>query len=183
MLKKGGAEQAERKWYVIHTYSGLEDRVKTNLEHRIESMDVKDKIFRVVVPTEDEIEIKDGQRRTVARKVFPGYILVEMRMDEQSWYVVRNTPGVTGFVGTGTRPVPLHDEEVAAILKQMEAEAPRVRVGFKRGQSVRIIDGPFAEFTGIVDEINAEKGKIRVLLSFFGRETPVELDFLQVREL
>jgi transcriptional antiterminator NusG len=183
VLKKSGAEQAERKWYVIHTYSGLEDRVKTNLDHRIESMDMKEKIFRVVVPTEREIEIKDGQRRTVPRKVFPGYIMVEMKMDEQSWYVVRNTPGVTGFVGSGTKPVPLDDEEVKAILKQMEAETPRIRVGFKRGQSVRIAEGPFAEFTGMVEEVNPEKGKVRVLLSFFGRETPVELDFLQVREL
>jgi len=182
-LKKSGAEQAERKWYVIHTYSGLEDRVKTNLDHRIESMDMKEKIFRVVVPTEREIEIKDGQRRTVPRKVFPGYIMVEMKMDEQSWYVVRNTPGVTGFVGSGTKPVPLDDEEVKAILKQMEAETPRIRVGFKRGQSVRIAEGPFAEFTGMVEEVHPDKGKVRVLLSFFGRETPVELDFLQVREL
>jgi len=183
VLKKGGAEEAERKWYVIHTYSGQEDRVKANLEHRIDSMDMKDKIFKVVVPTEREVEIKDGQRRTVPRKVFPGYILVEMKMDEQSWYVVRNTPGVTGFVGTGLVPMALDDEEVKTILKQMEAETPRVRVGFKRGQSVRIADGPFAEFTGIVDEIYPDKGKVRVLLSFFGRETPVELDFLQVREL
>lgn len=182
-MKKSGAEQAERKWYVIHTYSGLEDRVKTNLDHRIESMDMKEKIFRVVVPTEREIEIKDGQRRTVPRKVFPGYIMVEMKMDEQSWYVVRNTPGVTGFVGSGTKPVPLDDEEVKAILKQMEAETPRIRVGFKRGQSVRIAEGPFAEFTGMVEEVHPDKGKVRVLLSFFGRETPVELDFLQVREL
>ncbi len=173
----------ETRWYVIHTYSGYEDRVKKNLEQRIQSMDVQDRVFDVVVPTEDEIEIRDGQRRTVARKVFPGYILVHMTLDDSSWYVVRNTPGVTGFVGSGTHPIPLEDQEVKSILKQMEAEAPRVRVGFTKGQSIRIVDGPFAEFIGTVDEIFSDKGKVKVLLSFFGRETPVELDFLQVEKL
>lgn len=177
-----------REWYVIHTYSGYEDRVKTNLEHRIDSMDVKDKIFQVVVPTEDEMEIKDGQRRTVARKIFPGYILVEMTMDDESWHVVRNTPGVTGIVSTQDEkgkiePVPLEEEEVKSILKQMESETPRVKVGFARGQSVRIVDGPFIDFIGVVDDISEEKGKVRVMVSFFGRETPVELDFLQVERL
>ena len=146
-------------------------------------MDVKDKIFDVIVPTEDEVEIRDGQRRTVARKVFPGYILVRMVMDDSSWYVVRNTPGVTGFVGSGNRPVPLENEEVDSILRQMEAEAPRVKVGYEKGQSVRVTDGPFAEFIGVVDELFADKGKVKVLLSFFGRETPVELDFLQIEKL
>ena len=176
------------EWFVIHTYSGYEDRVKTNLEHRIESMDISEKIFQVVVPTEDEMEIKDGQRRTVARKIFPGYIMVEMVMDEESWHVVRNTPGVTGIVSTQDEkgkiePVPLDDDEVKSILKQMESETPRVRVGFDRGQSIRIIDGPFIDFIGVVDDINEEKGKIKVMVSFFGRETPVELDFLQVERL
>ena len=139
------------EWFVIHTYSGYEDRVKTNLEHRIESMDISEKIFQVVVPTEDEMEIKDGQRRTVARHIFPGYIMVEMVMDEESWHVVRNTPGVTGIVSTQDdkgkiEPVPLDDDEVKSILKQMESETPRVRVGFDRGQSIRIIDGPFIDF-------------------------------------
>jgi transcriptional antiterminator NusG len=180
--------QNEKKWYVIHTYSGYENRVKNNLEQRIRSMDVADKIFQVVVPTEDEIEIRDGQRRTVARKIFPGYILVEMIMDEKTWHVVRNTPGVTGIVSAQDdkgkiEPVPLDEGEVKTILKQMEAETPRVKVGFARGQSVRIIDGPFIDFIGVVDDINAEKGKIKVLVSFFGRETPVELDFLQVERL
>lgn len=180
--------QNERQWFIIHTYSGYEDRVKTNLEHRIESMDVKDKIFQVVVPTEDEMEIKDGQRRTVARKIFPGYIMVEMVMDEESWHVVRNTPGVTGIVSTQDdkgkiEPVPLDEEEVKSILKQMESKTPRVRVGFSSGQSIRIIDGPFIDFIGVVDDINEEKGKIKVMVSFFGRETPVELDFLQVERL
>ena len=181
-------EQSKGNWYVIHTYSGYEDRVKTNLEHRIESMDMGDKIFRVVVPTEDEIEIKDGQRRTVARKIFPGYILVEMAMDEESWHVVRNTPGVTGIVSSQDdkgkiEPVPLDDPDIQNVLQQMEAKTSRVKVGFSGGQSVRIIDGPFIDFVGVVDEINEEKGKVRVMLSFFGRETPVELDFLQVERL
>lgn len=181
-------EQSEKEWYVIHTYSGYEDRVKTNLEHRIESMDIRDKIFQVVVPTEDEMEIKDGQRRTVAKKIFPGYIMVEMVMDEESWHVVRNTPGVTGIVSTQDdkgkiEPVPLDEEEVKYILKQMESEIPRVRVGFSRGQSIRIIDGPFIDFVGVVDDLNEEKGKVKVMVSFFGRETPVELDFLQVERL
>ncbi|MCS6802753.1 MAG: transcription termination/antitermination protein NusG [Chloroflexota bacterium] len=171
------------EWYVIHTYSGYENKVKRNLEHRIESMDMRDKIFEVVIPTEDEIEVKDGQRRQVQRKVYPGYVLVNMIMDDDSWYVVRNTPGVTGFVGYGNRPVPLEDQEVKQILRQMAAETPRIKIGFQKGQSVRIIDGPFTEFVGTVDDINHEKGKVRVLVSFFGRETPVELDFLQVEKL
>ncbi|MBI2953432.1 MAG: transcription termination/antitermination protein NusG [Chloroflexi bacterium] len=176
-------ENPDRKWFVIHTYSGYENKVKTNLEHRVASMDVADKIFQIVIPMEDEVEVKDGQRRTVQRKIFPGYVLVEMIMGDDSWYVVRNTPGVTGFVGTGNKPVPLQETEVKAILKQMKAEAPRVKIAFSKGQSVRIIDGPFADFVGVVDDINHEKGKVRVLVSFFGRETPVELDFLQVEKL
>ncbi len=176
-----------RRWYVIHTYSGQENRVKKNLEQRIESMDVKDKIFQVVVPTENEIEIRDGQRRAVQRKLYPGYVLVEMielkegdDASNKAWYVVRNTPGVTGFVGSGSRPVPLDDDEVRRILRSMRAEAPKVKVGFQVGQTVRIIDGPFVDFTGTVDEIDTEKGRVKVLVSFFGRETPVWLDFLQV---
>lgn len=172
-----------RAWFVIHTYSGYENRVKANLMHRIKSMDMESRIFQVVVPTEDEIEVKDGQRRTVARKVFPGYVLVQMIMDENSWYVVRNTPGVTGFVQTGDKPVPLDKREVDQILKQMTAESPRIKIGFSKGQSVRVIDGPFTDFVGVVDTINKDKGKVRVLVAFFGRETPVELDFLQVERL
>lgn len=176
-------EGAKREWFVIHTYSGYEQKVKTNLEHRIKTMDMQDKVFQVVIPVEDEVEVRDGQRRTVQRKVFPGYVLVEMLMGDDSWYVVRNTPGVTGFVGSANKPIPLTKYEVDTILKQMEAETPRVRIAFQRGQSVRIIDGPFAEFIGVVDEIQQERGKVRVLVSFFGRETPVELDFLQVEKL
>ena len=173
----------DRRWYVIHTYSGYENKVKNNLEHRIQTMDMADKIFEVVVPVEDEVEIKDGQRRTVQRKIFPGYVLVQMAMTDESWYVVRNTPGVTGFVGSGNKPVPLQDDEVKGIMKQMRVETPRIKVAFAKGQSVRIIDGPFADFIGVVDDLSYEKGKVRVLVSFFGRETPVELDFLQVEKL
>ena len=170
-------------WYVIHTYSGYEERVKKNLEQRRNSMDAADEILKVVIPTEDEIEVKNGQRRTVTKKILPGYVLVQMKMTDQSWGVVRNTPGVTGFVGSGGKPTPLQENEVGQILKQMEAEAPKVKVGFRRGQSIRVTDGPFIDFVGVVDEINAEKGKIKVLLSLFGKETPVELDFLQVENL
>ena len=172
-----------RCWYVIHTYSGYEDKVRANLEHRVQNLDMAHKVFQVVIPSVDEIEIRDGQRRTVPRKLFPGYVLVEMIMDEQSWYVVRNTPGVTGFVGSGHQPTALDETEIKSILRQMRAEEPRVKVGFSIGQSARVIDGPFIDFIGTVDEINLEKGKVKVLISFFGRETPVELDFLQVERL
>ena len=172
-----------RNWFVVHSYSGYENKVKKNLEHRIASLNMQDKIFQVVVPTEDEIELKDGQRRKVERRIFPGYILVDMIMDEDSWYVVRNTPGVTGFVGSIRRPTPLRQRDVDKILKRMRAETPRVTVTFRAGQKVRIADGPFEDFVGTVDEIYPEKGKVRILVSFFGRETPVELDFLQVEKI
>jgi transcriptional antiterminator NusG len=172
-----------RAWYVIHSYSGYENKVKKNLQHRIESMGMQDQIFQVIVPTEEEVELRDGQRRTTERRVFPGYILVQMIMNDDSWYVVRNTPGVTGFVGSGTKPVPLRSEEVEKIMQRMEAAAPRIKVGFRPGQKVRIVEGPFEDFMGTVDEINMDKGKVRILVSFFGRETPVELDFLQVEKL
>lgn len=170
----------DRHWYVVHCYSGYENKVRHNLEQRIETMGMKSEIFDVVVPTEEEIEIKNGKKRTVERRVFPGYILVQMIMSEESWYVVRNTPGVTGFVGMGNEPTPLRPEEVASIVKRMEAEAPRIKVTYKLGQKVRIIDGPFNDFIGTVDDIDMERAKVRVMVSFFGRETPVELDFLQV---
>jgi transcriptional antiterminator NusG len=171
-----------RRWYVVHCYSGYEGKVRHNLEQRVETMGMKNKIFDVVIPTEEEIEVKEGKRRTVERHVFPGYILVQMLMDEDSWYVVRNTPGVTGFVGMGNDPTPLRPEEVTQIIRRMEAEAPRVKVTYKAGQRVRIIDGPFNDFIGTVDEIDMERAKVRVMVSFFGRETPVELDFLQVEK-
>jgi len=171
-----------RAWYVIHCYSGYEAKVRHNLEQRIETMQMQDQIFQVVVPTEDEIEVRDGKRRVVERRVFPGYILVQMLLNDDSWYVVRNTPGVTGFVGMGNEPTPLRSEEVQGIMKRMEAEAPKIKVTFRQGQKVHIIDGPFNEFIGVVDEIDMERAKVRVLVSFFGRETPVELDFLQVEK-
>ena len=177
-------DQRDKRWYVIHTYSGYENKVKRSLEHRAETMDLKDKIFQVVVPTEDEVEIKEGRRVTTTKKVFPGYVLVEMILNDKSWYVVRNTSGVTGFVGSDNKqPVPLPDQEVKTILKQMKVEAPKVKLAFAQGQSVKIKEGPFADFMGIVDEINSEKQKVKVLVSFFGRETPVELDFGQVEKL
>ena len=179
-----GAEPTdERAWYVIHCYSGYENKVKHNLEQRIETMRMQDKIFQVVIPTEEEIEVKDGKRRTVERRVFPGYVLVQMILDDESWSVVRNTPGVTGFVSSGDKPTPLREEEVNKILQRMESEQPRVRVTYRPGQVVHIIDGPFADFRGTVDEVNMEKGKVRVMVSFFGRETPVELDLLQVEKV
>jgi transcriptional antiterminator NusG len=180
---EGEAGEGGRNWFVIHSYSGYENKVKKNLEHRIESLGMQNKIFEVVVPTEEEIELKDGQRRTVERRIFPGYILVDMLMDEDSWYVVRNTPGVTGFVGSIRRPTPLRQRDVDRILKRMRAETPRVKVTFLPGQKVRIADGPFEDFVGAVDEIFPDKGKVRILVSFFGRETPVELDFLQVEKI
>jgi transcriptional antiterminator NusG len=169
-------------WYVVHCYSGYENKVRHNLEQRIESMGMKDWIFDVVVPTEEEIEVKDGKRRTVERRVFPGYILVNMLLTEESWYVVRNTPGVTSFVGMGNEPTPLRPEEVSQIVRRMEADAPRIKVTFRQGERVRIIDGPFNDFRGTVDEIDMERAKVRVMVNFFGRETPVELDFLQVEK-
>ena len=172
-----------KQWYVIHTYSGYENKVKANLEHRIESMGVEDQIFQVLVPMEEEIEIRNCQRQTVNRKVFPGYVLVEMAMSDESWYVVRNTPGVTSFVGSGNRPLPLDENEVKKILKQMGVETPKFKVQYQKGQSVRVKDGPFAEFIGTVDEVNPERNKVKVLVSIFGRETPVELDFLQIEKL
>jgi transcription termination/antitermination protein NusG len=177
-------------WYVIHSYSGYENKVKQNLEQRIESMEMQNKIFApegvsdaVIVPTEEEVEIRDGKRRTHSKRVFPGYILVHMILDEESWYVVRNTPGVTGFVGSGTRPMPLSQEEVDKILARMQEDQPRIKVNFRVGETVRIVEGPFADFMAVVDEILAERGKIRVLVSFFGRETPVEMDFMQVEKI
>ena len=173
---------SERAWYVVHCYSGYENKVRHNLEQRIDTMGMKEKIFDVVIPTQEEIEVKDGKRRTVERHVFPGYVLVNMVMTEESWYVVRNTPGVTGFVGMGNQPTPLRPEEVAQILRRMEAEAPRVKVTFRVGERVRIVDGPFNDFRGTVSEIDMERSKVRVMVNFFGRETPVELDFLQVEK-
>jgi transcriptional antiterminator NusG len=176
-------EDDGRSWYVVHCYSGYEKKVRHSIEQRIETMDMQDKIFDVVVPTEEEIEIKDGKRRTVERRVFPGYILVQLIMDEDSWYVVRNTPGVTGFVGMGNEPTPLRPDEVAKIMNRMEAEAPTVKFNFQPGEKVRVRSGPFSDFIGTVDEIDLDRAKVKVLVSFFGRETPVELDFLHIENI
>lgn len=176
-------ENGDKHWYAIHTYSGYEERVKKNLEQRIKFMDTRGDISEVVVPTEQEVEVKSGQRRNITKKILPAYVLVQMNMSDQSWDIVRNTPGVTGFVSSGNKPVPLNPKEVDQILKQMTAETPKVKVGFRKGQSVRVIDGPFIDSVGVVDEIIPDKGKVKVLLSLFGRETPVELDFLQVEKL
>jgi transcriptional antiterminator NusG len=176
------SDDDEREWYVVHCYSGYENKVHHAILQRIETMGMEDMIFDVVVPTEEQIEIKDGKRRTVERRVFPGYILVQMIMDEESWFVVRNTPGVTGFVGMGNTPTPLTEQEVNNIMQRMEADAPVINVTYKPGQKVRIIDGPFNDIVGVVEEIDLERAKVRVMVSFFGRETPVELDFLQVEQ-
>ncbi|KGK91027.1 antitermination protein NusG [Desulfosporosinus sp. HMP52] len=172
-----------KNWFVIHTYSGYENKVKMNLEKRVESMNMEEKIFRVLVPMEDEIEFKNGKQKITKRKVYPGYVLVEMEMTDDSWYVVRNTPGVTGFVGSGTKPIPLLDDEVVSILQQMGMDEIQTRVDFDINQSVQVIAGPFKDFVGVVREILADKGKLRVEVSMFGRETPVELEFTQVQKL
>jgi len=176
-------EEKQKSWFVVHTYSGYEERVKKNLEQRIKFMDSEGEITEIVIPTEDEIEVKSGQKQTVSKKILPGYVLIQMGMSDQSWKIVRNTPGVTGFVGGGDKPVPLTEEEITRILKQMEAEAPKLKIGFREGESVRVTDGAFLDFIGVVESINSEKGKVNVLLSLFGRSTPVELDFLQVEKL
>ena len=175
-----------RAWYIVQTYSGYENKVKTSLEQRVNIMDMGDKVFQVIIPTEEEIEIKNGQRKTVSRKLFPGYVFVQMVMSDDSWYVVRNTPAVTGFAGATAddraKPTPLADAEVDKILRQMTSAQPRVNVGFQIGESVMITDGPFSDMIGVVDAIDVDKGRVRVLVSMFGRETPVELDFLQVEK-
>ncbi|HHT73197.1 MAG TPA: transcription termination/antitermination protein NusG [Firmicutes bacterium] len=175
-------DHPNKQWYVIHTYSGYENKVKANLERRVESMGMEDKIFRVVVPTEEVVEYKDGKRKVTPKKIFPGYVMVEMIITDDSWYVVRNTPGVTGFVGSGVKPIPLAEHEVHTILRGMGFEgAPKS--DFSVGETVRVVAGPFVNFSGTISEISPEKGKLRVNVSMFGRETPVELDFSQVAKL
>ena len=177
------------RWYIVHTYSGQEDVVEKNLRLRIQSLDMQDRIVQVLVPTEEEVVFKDGKRRSERRKLFPGYILVQMDMDDESWYAVRNTPGVTGFVSSEDetdkrpKPVPLEDKQIEDILKQVESDATRIKIGLEMGETVRITEGPFVDFIGAINDIDEGKGKVRVLVSFFGRETPVELDFLQVERI
>jgi len=173
----------ERRWYVIHTYSGYEDRVAEELKQRIKTMDMGDKIFDVMVPKEKQIVIKNGRRRIVEKKIFPGYILVEMIVTDESWYVVRNTPNVTGFIGIGVMPIPVSPQEIEAIKKRMGIEEPKYKIDVEKGDNVSIIDGPFKGFDGVINEVDEEKGKVKVLISMFGRETPVELDFLQVKKI
>lgn len=172
-----------RRWYAIHTYSGYEENVQENLMQRIETMDMQDKIYSVLVPKEKKIRIKNGKRKTIEEKIFPGYVLVDMLVTDDSWYVVRNTPNVTGFIGTGTTPTPIADEEIAALQKRMGVNEPEFTVDVEKGSPVTITDGPFKNFEGKVAEIDAERGKIKVLVNMFGRETPVELDFLQVKKI
>ena len=177
------------RWYIVHTYSGQEDMVEKNLRLRIQSLDMQDRIIQVLVPTEEEVVFKDGKRRSERKKLFPGYILVQMDMDDESWYAVRNTPGVTGFVSSEDesdkrpKPVPLEDKQIEDILKQVESDATRIKIGLEMGETVRITEGPFVDFIGAVNDIDEGKGKVRGLVSFFGRETPVELDFLQVERI
>lgn len=172
-----------RNWYVIHTYSGYEDNVKRNLEQRIESLGMEDKIFSVLVPKEKKIKIKNNKRMVVEERIFPGYVLVEMLVTDDSWYVVRNTPNVTGFIGSGTTPLPISPEEIEILKKKMGTEEPKYKINVTLGDVVKITDGPFKDFEGKVNEIDEEKGKVKVLVSMFGRETPVELDFLQLKKI
>ena len=172
-----------RRWYAIHTYSGYEENVSQNLRQRIESWDMQDKIFNVLVPKEKKIKIKNGKRKVVEEKIFPGYVLVEMIVTDDSWYVVRNTPNVTGFIGTGTTPTPIAEKEMASLQKRMGVEEPEYTLDVETGSPVQITDGPFKNFQGKVSEIDKDRGKIKVLVSMFGRETPVELDFLQVKKI
>lgn len=176
----------EKQWYVVHTYSGYENKVKTNLEKRLESMGMEDKIFRILVPEDEETEMKDGKRKVTKKKVFPGYVLAEMVMTDDSWYVVRNTPGVTGFVGSagsGSKPTPLLPEEAEMILKRMGMKEAVVEVDFETGETVTVTEGPFANFTGAIEQIDLDRQKVKVHVNMFGRETPVELDFSQIRKL
>jgi len=176
-------QQLGRRWYVLHTYSGYEENVARNLQQRIESMGMEDKIFNILIPTETKIKIKGGKRKTVREKIFPGYVLVEMVVTDDSWYVVRNTPNVTGFVGSGTTPTPVSDEEIKQLQKRMGVEEPKYQIDVSVGTPVRITDGPFKDFDGKVSAVDEERGKVKVLISMFGRETPVELDFLQVKKI
>ena len=173
----------ERNWYVIHTYSGYEDAVARNLKQRIESLDMEDKIFNVMVPKEKKIKIKNGKRKIIEEKIYPGYVLVEMIVTDDSWYVVRNTPNVTGFVGSGTTPIPVSQEEIQYLQKRMGVDSPHYEIEVETGDNVKIIDGPFKDFDGKVSEIDRERGKIKVLVNMFGRDTPVELDSLQIQKL
>ncbi len=182
-VKAEHPNEKKARWYVVHTYSGHENKASINLRKRIESFNLEDKIFDILVPTQEKIEIKEGKKRNLTEQIFPGYMLVKMIMSDESWHAVRNTPGVTSFVGMGTKPLPLPAHEVETIMKFMKQEAPKFKTAFSLQQVVKIVDGPFAEFEGPIEEINEAQGKLKVLVTMFGRETPVELDFLQVVKL
>lgn len=173
----------EKKWYVLHTYSGYEDAVASSLKQRVESLSMEDKIFSVIVPKEKKIKIKNGKKKSVEEKIYPGYVLVEMIVTDDSWYVVRNTPNVTGFVGSGTIPLPVSEEEISLLKKRMDAEEPEFNIDLKKGDIVKIIDGPFKDYDGKVSEVDKEKGKVKVLINMFGRDTPLELDSLQIKKI
>jgi transcriptional antiterminator NusG len=181
-MPKQTAQQG-RRWYVLHTYSGYEENVSRNLHQRIESMDMEDKIFDILIPTESKIKIKNGKRKTIKEKIFPGYVMVNMIVTDASWYVVRNTPNVTGFVGSGTTPTPVSDEEIKSLLQRMGQEDPEYKIDISVGELVKIVDGPFKDYEGKVSDIDEARGKAKVLVSMFGRETPVELDFLQIKKV
>ncbi len=176
-------EKLGRKWYAIHTYSGYEENVASNLKQRIESMDMQDKIFNIMIPTEKKIKIKNGKRKIITEKIFPGYVMVEMLVTDDSWYVVRNTPNVTGFIGAGNTPTPIAEEEIKSLMKRMGVEEPQYKIDVQVNDPVKINDGPFKNFEGKVSEVDEERGKVKVLVNMFGRETPVELDFLQIKRI
>jgi len=182
-LKEKAQKEEGADWYVVHTYSGHENKVSATLQQKITASHLGDRIFEVMVPTQEKIEVREGKKQTLRERIFPGYVLVKMKLDNQTWYAVRSTAGVTGFVGIGNKPTPLDPGEVETIQRFSSLEAPTYKAAFSLGEAVKIVDGPFTEFIGTVDEINEEKGKLKVLVSIFGRETPVELDFLQVAKL
>lgn len=181
-MAKQNLDQGKR-WYVLHTYSGYEENVAHNLKQRIETLDAGDKIFNVLVPTEKKIKIKNGKRKVIEEKIFPGYVLVEMMVTDESWYIVRNTPNVTGFIGVGTVPTPISEKEVQGLMKRMGVEEPKFKIDVTEGETVKITDGPFKNFEGKITNIDEAKGKVKVNVSMFGRETPVELDFLQIKKI
>lgn len=174
--------QQGKRWYAIHTYSGYEENVSHNLKQRVESMDMQDKIFNILIPTEKKIKIRNGKRKIIEEKIFSGYVLVEMIVTDDSWYVVRNTPNVTGFIGSGVTPTPISDKEIKEIQKRMGIEEPKYKIDVNVGELVKIVDGPFKTFEGKISEIDEARGKVKVLISMFGRETPIELDFLQIKK-
>jgi len=173
----------ERNWYAVHTYAGHENKVKTTIERRAESMNLKDKVFRILIPTEQELRTRAGKKREVQRKIFPGYILIEMVLDDSTWYLVKSTTGVTGFVSSGNKPVPLQEKEIANILAAVEGPRQKPKVMWEVNQVIRVTAGPFADFTGTIQEVNVQKEKVKVLISIFGRDTPVELDFTQIEKI